>query len=82
MDRRTFLATIAGGLLAAPLGVEAEQAGKVYRIGFLSDSRQVWDEAFRQGLRDMGYVAGQSITIEYRYSEGHLERLSPAWQPS
>jgi putative ABC transport system substrate-binding protein len=73
MDRRAFLGG-AAALLAAPLAAEA-QSGKPPRIGFLSDSRQPWDEAFRQGLRELGYVAGQSITIEYRYSEGHFERL-------
>jgi len=59
--------------LCAP--AEAQQPKKVPRIGFLSDSRQSWDEAFRQGLRELGYVEGQNITIEYRYAEGKVERL-------
>ena len=74
MKRRVFVAGFAG-LLAAPRAAEAQPAGKVPRIGFLSDSRQPWDEGFRQGLRELGYVAGHNITIEYRYGEGKFERL-------
>jgi len=74
MKRRVFVTGFAG-LLAAPRAAEAQPAGKVPRIGFLSDSRQPWDEGFRQGLRELGYVAGHNITIEYRYGEGKFERL-------
>ncbi len=74
--RRAFLATLAGGLLAAPLVADAQQpAGKVYRLGYLSVGsgtstylRPV--EAFRQGLRELGWVEGQNIVIEYRWAEG------------
>src|SRR3989454_11503293 len=62
-------------LSLAPLAVAAQSATKAARIGFLSDSRQPWDEGFRQGLRELGYVAGHNITIEYRYGEGKFERL-------
>jgi putative ABC transport system substrate-binding protein len=79
MDRRTFLATVAGGLLAAPLAAEAQQAGKVYRIGVLmnlyppaADAPQ----ALRQGLRDLGYVEGQNLVIDWRYQLGRADRLS------
>jgi putative ABC transport system substrate-binding protein len=73
--------------LFAPLAAEAQQAGKVYRIGFLSPSSPSDPEslaspfgerglaAFRQGLRDLGYVEGQNIAIEYRWAEGRFERL-------
>jgi len=58
-------------LLAAPLVVEAQQAAKVYRIGFLSGSSAVASKSFveqlRQGLRELGYVEGQNIIIEYRW---------------
>jgi len=77
-SRRAFLATVAGGLLLAPLGAAAQQAGKVYRIGFLWDSPAVWPhalEAFRQGLRDRGWVERQNIVVEYRWTEGRFERL-------
>ena len=81
MDRRMFIGTFAGGVLAAPLAVEAQQVGKVPRIGFLvvssaSDAANArWIEAFRQGLRDLGYVEGRNIVIEYRYAGEKYERL-------
>jgi putative ABC transport system substrate-binding protein len=79
VDRRRFLGTVAGGLLAAPLAAEAQAPAKVSRIGFLSGqsptdlARQL--EAFRQGLRELGYVEGRNIAIEYRFAEGQPERL-------
>jgi hypothetical protein len=57
MDRRTFIGTVASGLLAAPLAAEAQQAAKVARIGFLAINlapNRHLQEAFRQGLRDLG----------------------------
>ena len=75
MNRRTFLCGLTLGTLAAPLAAEAQQAIKVPRVGFISDTRQPWDDGFREGLRELGYVAGQSIAIEYRYGEGQFERL-------
>jgi putative ABC transport system substrate-binding protein len=79
MPRRAFLASIAGGLLAAPLAAEGQQGRKVYRIGFLSgssaDAAQSYVEQFRLGLRELGYVEGQNIIIEYRWAEGQLDRL-------
>ena len=77
-SRRAFLATMMGGLLAKPLPVGAQQAGKVYRIGFVWDSPAVWPnalEAFRQGLRDLGWVEGKNIVVEYRWAEGRFDRL-------
>lgn len=77
MDRRAFLAT-AGSFLAFPLAGEAQQAGKVYRIGFLWDTPAVWPHAlraFREGLRDLGWIEGQNLVIEYRWAEGRFERL-------
>ena len=79
MPRRAFMAAIAGGLLAAPLAAEGQQGGKVYRIGFLSgssaDAAKSYVEQFRLGLRELGYVEGQNIIIEYRWAEGQLNRL-------
>ena len=65
-------------LLAAPLAAEAQQAAKVARIGYLSPNLAASPhlrEAFRQGLRDLGYVEGRNVVIEYRDAEGKLERL-------
>src|SRR6266567_7488233 len=67
-----------GGLLAAPLAAEAQQAGKVPRIGFLAlnpAANPHVHEAFRQGLRDLGYVEARNVVIEYRSAEGKFERL-------
>jgi len=85
-SRRTFLATVTSGLFAAPLAAWAQQAGKVYRIGFVWDSPTVWPhalEAFRQGLRDLAWVEGQNIIVEYRWAEGRFDRKpdSPAMHP-
>jgi putative ABC transport system substrate-binding protein len=78
MDRRTFVTTMAGAALAAPLATGAQPAGKVYRVGFLWDSPGVFPdaiEAFRHGLRDLGYVEGRNIVIEYRWAEGKPDRM-------
>jgi putative ABC transport system substrate-binding protein len=78
MDRRTFLGTLAGGLLAAPLTAEAQPAAKVPRIGYLHPNLTAsphLTEAFRHGLRDSGYVEGRNVVIEYRDGEGRFERL-------
>ena len=70
---------MAGGLLAAPCSAEAQQAAaKVPRIGFLAlnpGANPRLREAFLQGLRDLGYVEGRNVVIEYRSAEGKLERL-------
>ena len=81
MERRIFLTTVAG-LLAAPLAAEAQQAGKVYRIGvlLLSPTSLAMGapvlEAFRQGLREAGYDEGRNIVLEYRSAEGKVDRLA------
>ncbi|MEK7340935.1 MAG: ABC transporter substrate-binding protein, partial [Candidatus Binatota bacterium] len=55
---------------------EAQKSAKVPRIGFLSGgARGATHEAFRQGLRELGYVEGKNITIEYRLAQGKLDRL-------
>jgi putative ABC transport system substrate-binding protein len=75
MDRRRFLLTSLAGALAAPLAAEAQQAGKVYRVGFLraGEPPRFWIDEFRDGLRELGYVEGQNLTIEYRI--GTLDQL-------
>jgi ABC-type uncharacterized transport system substrate-binding protein len=66
-------------LLAPPCAAEAQQPAQLPRIGYLSATPPAANtgrlEAFRQGLRGLGYVEGQNIVIEYRYAEGQLERL-------
>jgi putative ABC transport system substrate-binding protein len=79
MDRRTFLCGLTLGTLAVPLAAEAQEAGKVYRVGFLgSSSASTYAaviEGLRQGLRDLGWIEGQNITMEFRWGEDKLERL-------
>src|SRR5262245_6598562 len=79
MDRRTFLGTLAGSLLAAPLTAEAQQPGKVHRIGYLAattaSAHARYVEALRLGLRDLGYVEGENLAIEYRWAEDKYDRL-------
>ena len=69
---------VSGALFAAPLATEAQLAGKVYRIGFLWDNAAAFPDAiaaFRQGLRDLGYVEGRNIAIEFRWAEGRPDRM-------
>jgi putative ABC transport system substrate-binding protein len=79
MERRTFMALVSGSLLAAPLAAEAQSAKKVYRIGYLSAASPVshkrYFEKFLQGLADLGYVEGRDFIMEYRWAEGHQDRL-------
>ena len=78
MNRRAFVTGL-GAVLAAPLAAEAQAAGKVARIGCLLGAarEQTSDlvKAFEDGLRDLGYVPGRNVVIEYRFADGKLERL-------
>ena len=77
MRRRRILAGLLLSL-AAPFGVEAQPPGKVYRIGFLASGSATMPppvESFRKGLRELGWVEGQNIVIDYRFAEGRLDRL-------
>jgi ABC-type uncharacterized transport system substrate-binding protein len=84
MDRRAFLGTL--GLLAVPLASEAQQAGKVYRVGLIAAATPVSEmagpepvhplvRAFVQGLRTLGYVEGRNLILESRSAEGQYERF-------
>jgi putative tryptophan/tyrosine transport system substrate-binding protein len=81
MTRRAMrlLVTLALGLLMVPLAADAQPAGKGYRIGYLGNSALSLEieivQAFRQGLRELGYVEGENLAIEYRWAEGSFERL-------
>ena len=80
MNRREFI-TLLGGAAAAssaawPLAVRAQE--RVHRVGFMWDSPKAFHdalEAFRSGLRELGYVEGKTIAMEYRYAEGNPERM-------
>jgi putative tryptophan/tyrosine transport system substrate-binding protein len=76
--RRAFIGTLAGALLTAPFAAEAQPAAKVARIGYLAANLAASPhlrEAFLQGLRDLGYVEGRNVVIEYRDAEGKYERF-------
>src|SRR5712691_10530045 len=79
MERRKFMALLAGALLAAPLAAGAQQAGKVYRIGYLSAGSpsplQPLRPVFEQALRERGWVTGENLVIAYRYAEEKYDRL-------
>ena len=79
MDRRTFVGAVAGALLTLPLAVEAQQAGKVPRIGYLAQNsaelRQHLLAAFREGLHERGWVEDQNIVIDVRYADGKVDRF-------
>jgi len=81
MKLRTIglISTLVLGLMAGPLPTEAQQEGNVYRIGYLSrrwTKSQVGQlAAFKQGMRELGFVEGQNYVIEYRNGKGNIERL-------
>jgi putative tryptophan/tyrosine transport system substrate-binding protein len=77
MNRRTMI-TLFGGAAAWPLAAHAQQAGKVYRIGFLANDpaipTQPAGQAFLDGLRESGFVEGKNVIIDRRFTEGRLEQ--------
>jgi putative ABC transport system substrate-binding protein len=83
MDRRAFIAGMAGGLLAVPLAAAAQQAAKMYRVGLITTTTPVATllsnpghplMSFRRELRDRGYIDGHNFTLEVRSLEGRIER--------
>jgi putative ABC transport system substrate-binding protein len=79
MQRRAFITLLGGATAALPLTGRAE-AGKLPTVGFLGAGTRAswspWVAAFLQGLRELGWIEGRTITIEYRWAEGHTERLA------
>jgi len=77
--RRTFIGTLMAGLLAAPLTALAQDAGKVWRIGFLEAGAPAANQhflvAFKRGLRELGHVEGQHIAILDRWADGQVDRF-------
>jgi putative ABC transport system substrate-binding protein len=77
---KRFVAALVLALLAVPLAIEAQSAGKVYRIGVLSPFPSSYGpgpsfEAFRQTLGELGYIDGRNVALEYRWAEGRTDRL-------
>jgi putative tryptophan/tyrosine transport system substrate-binding protein len=80
MERRAFIADMTLGLLAAPLAVQAQQASRnAARIGVIGNGppnrADPEFEALRQGLRDLGWLEGQNLSIEHRWADGKVDRL-------
>jgi putative tryptophan/tyrosine transport system substrate-binding protein len=81
LERREFIAQLGAVATAWPIGVRAQQAAKVARIGYLVTGALASHEqrsllgSFRQGLRERGYVEGQNIVVEYRGADGNIERF-------
>src|SRR5438445_218208 len=78
IDRRAFITMLGWSILAAPLGTDGQQAAKITRIGYLVIDQAASPhlrEAFLQELRDLGYVEGRNIVIEYPSAEGNAEQL-------
>jgi putative tryptophan/tyrosine transport system substrate-binding protein len=80
VNRRAFVTGL-GAVLAAPRAAEAQQVGKVYRIGYLAagsgsgSGNPRSQEAFREQLRELGWIEGHNMVIEYRFAEGRTDRL-------
>jgi ABC-type uncharacterized transport system substrate-binding protein len=79
MRRRGFIVMLGGAAVAWPLAARAQQLGKRSRIGYLGVSSSSlephYTDAFRQKLRDLGYIDGENIAIEFRWAEGQDDRL-------
>jgi putative tryptophan/tyrosine transport system substrate-binding protein len=86
MNRKIFCLTLCAVLFALCTSAEAQQPKKVPRIGYLVSSDPATEstrsEAIRLALRELGYIEGQNIAIEYRYSEGKINRASELAAPS
>ena len=81
MNRRAFIGIVGGSILAAPLAAEAQPAQRMWRIGWLGDGSRTAREAntlspLRDGLRELGYVEGQNLIIDARWSEGSDQQLA------
>lgn len=74
INRRTFIGTLAGGLLASPFIMFAQQPTKLPRIGILgNEDSPTWD-GFCQGMRDLDCVDGRNVTMDWRWAEGRTDR--------
>jgi putative ABC transport system substrate-binding protein len=89
MKRRQFMGFLSGAVAAWPTAVRALEPNRIYRLGQLSggDAFATYFAAFKDGMRDLGYIEGQNLMIEHRYADGKFERLPLlvrellAWNP-
>jgi putative tryptophan/tyrosine transport system substrate-binding protein len=88
MERRTFMAMLTGGIVVAPLAAEAQESriGRTVTVEYLGTSSPSLEAthvaAFREGLRQLGYVEGQDLIITYRWAEGEEKRNLPVERPT
>ncbi len=79
MNHKIVFLTVSALLFAFCVSVEAQQPAKIPRIGYLTTAGQPGmaprTEAFRQGLRDLGYVEGKNIVVEWRFADGNADQL-------
>ena len=73
--RRRELITLIGGAAAWPVHALAQQAGKVWRMGFIAHGHEPFYDALFEGLRDYGYEEGRNLIVERRYARGQAERF-------
>src|SRR5713101_244974 len=80
MKRREFVTLLGGAAAAWPLAARAQQAGKLPTVGFLGTGTPSawshWVAAFAQRLRELGWIEGRTVAIEYRWAEGRSERFA------
>ena len=80
MDRRAFLTIVSGSIASVPLAAGAQQAGRVYRIGYMSvvshQSAEPLMVIFLRALRDLGWIEERNLLVEWRWADGKVERLS------
>src|SRR5713101_3036616 len=76
--RRNFITLLGGAVAAWPLGARGQQSGKLPRVGILVSASppHPFADAFRRGLHPLGYVEGQNITLEFRYTDGRSDRAA------
>jgi len=78
-SRREFMVLLGGAAAAWPLGAHAQQGGKLATVGLLGSStaaaQNQWTAAFLGRMRELGWSEGRNLAIEYRWAEGHTERL-------
>src|SRR5882724_9181622 len=78
--RREFMALLGGATVVWPLAARAEQAGKIYRIGFLANDPAIpthpAGQAFLDGLRESGFIESRNVIIERRFAEGRRDRYA------
>jgi putative ABC transport system substrate-binding protein len=79
MKRREFVTLLGGAAVAWPLAAHSQQAGKLPIIGYLghiASTMEPWTAAFTERMRELGWIEGRTVTIEYRWSEGRPERVA------